>query len=258
MITLSGLICLRNGDDLDYCWREAIQSLLPVCDEVVICEGESTDGTQEAVRKWMESEPKLKLCIYPWPDPKGDVDFYVNWIQFGRAHIAGDFLLHCDADEIISEHTQQVLAKFRRDTKPKDRISLKGHRYNFWKDAYHLIPHGVCLSHIVTRVAPRDVFMPSDGAHVLGDKIENMSVQSRVTFYHYGFLRRSKAYFEKSRQLHTMFFGSMSDQRLADAEKSGKEWMAEIRDVEWTNRLLPYEWDHPEIIKPWLRERGHL
>lgn len=256
MITLSGLVCLRNGESYDYPWRECIQSMLPVCDEVVICEGESTDGTQEAIREWMTREPKLKLCVYPWPNPKGDVDFYVNWIQHGRHHTRGDFLFHNDADEVINEHGQCILSRFKQQTKPGDRISLRCHRYNFWKDTKHLIPPGVCLSHEVIRVAPRDVFMPSDGPHPLGGAIVEMAIRSRMDFFHYGFLRKPEAYFSKSRGLHEAFFNTY-DKRLADVEDKGRQWMEEIKDVEWTNQLMSFGWDHPEVIKPWLHARGY-
>lgn len=256
-VTLSGLVCLKNAIEMDYCWVECIESILPVCDEVVICESGSSDDTCHAIATWMRWEPKLKLCVWPWPNPKGNPNFYIDWIQYGRAHINGDYLFHIDADEIIDEHSQAVLAKFKRDTKPSDRISLIGHRYNFWNDAKHLIPHGVCLSHIVTRIAPKDVFMPSDGAHPEGRAITEMAVPSRVRFYHYGFLRKPEAYFKKSRQLHGAFFNTYDD-RLVEAEASGGNWMENIPRVEWTNRLVPFTGEHPEIIKPWLKARGHL
>lgn len=33
----------------DYPFREAIRSILPLCDEFVVAVGDSTDGTREAV-----------------------------------------------------------------------------------------------------------------------------------------------------------------------------------------------------------------
>jgi glycosyltransferase involved in cell wall biosynthesis len=47
MKTLAGILCIRNGLKLDYCFREAGQSLLGVCDEVVICDSDSDDGTRQ-------------------------------------------------------------------------------------------------------------------------------------------------------------------------------------------------------------------
>src|SRR5438132_6241086 len=104
-MTLGGNVCIRNGNALDYCWREAVQSLLPICDEVVVCDGESTDGTQEEIREWMQREPKIKLCVYPWPDPKGDIDFWVKWLNYSREHLTTDWHIQLDADEVLSDRS---------------------------------------------------------------------------------------------------------------------------------------------------------
>ncbi len=43
------LLRIRNGDSLGYCWREAATSLLPVVDELILCDSDSNDGTREAM-----------------------------------------------------------------------------------------------------------------------------------------------------------------------------------------------------------------
>lgn len=253
MITLGGNICIRNGFDLDYCFREAIESLLPVCDEVVVCDGESTDGTQEFIRVWMQREPKIKLCVYKWPNPKGDPDFWVSWIQYCRSHITSDYEIQLDADEVLSEKSYPAIQEFKQ-SKRKPRMSFWCNRYNFWRDTKSLIPHGVCLGHRVVRIAPQDVWMPSDGCHALGAEAVEMAVHSGIEIFHYGFLRKTEAFFRKARALQGYFFNGF-DQRLADVEnKSG--WMTEVEGVEWTSRLMPFEGEHPLIMKNWLKERG--
>jgi len=252
MPSVGGNVCVRNGISLDYCFREAVQSLLPVCDEVVVCDGESTDGTQEAIREWMKTEPKIKLCVYPWPDPKGDINFWVNWLNFAREHLTTDWHLQLDADEVLSEKSYpEVLAHAARA-----RHAVFCHRYNFWQDHRHTIPAGVCLSHRVVRMAPQDVWLPSDGPHPNGAQAIAMAVDSDISLYHYGFLRRRAAYFAKSKELHRMFFDTY-DQRLTDAEAAGGNWMREIGGVEWTGNLVEFKGEHPKVIHQWLKERNY-
>ena len=251
-MTLGGNVCIRNGDELDYCWRESVASLLPVCDEVVVCDGESTDGTQEAIREWMIKEPKIKLCVYPWPDPKGDINFWVTWLNFARVHIRCDWEIQLDADEVLSDKSYpEVLVH-----KEGGRHSVFFKRHNFWQDHKHTIPHGVCLSHRVVRMAPQDVWLPSDGPHPMGAEAVSMGVESDIEIFHYGFLRRRAAYFAKSKELHRMFFDTY-DQRLADAEKSGGNWMREIGGIEWTGNLVDFHGEHPKVIRKWLNERHY-
>lgn len=258
-MSLGGNVCVRDGIKLDYCWREAVLSLLPVCDVVVVCDGGSTDGTLEEVRAWCDREPKLKLCCYPWTDPRGDIEFWVNWLNFAREHVPCTHHIQLDADEVLDEHSYGAVRKYARANNP--RYTLKCARLNFWRDHRHLIPHGVCLGHEVVRLAPQEMWLPSDGAHPKGSEAVAAAYPSppHITIFHYGFLRRRDAYFAKSKALHGFFFNGY-DQRLVDAEKDteqGGNWMDAIKNVEWTERLLPYDGHHPAVAHGWLRERGY-
>lgn len=261
-MTLGGTICIRNGIKQEYCFQEAIRSLLPVCDEIVVCDGESSDSTWDLLQDWASKEPKLKLCVYQWPHPVADVDFYVKWLNYAREHQRTDYHIHLDADEVLGEECYSEVEAFKLNTKPSNRVSLWCHRHNFWQDAQHMIPPGHCLSHRVVRVAPTGLWLPSDGAVGLaaqhGHAVISMAKPSGLTLYHYGFLRRKAAYFEKSRALHTMFFGGMTDPRMLDVEDKLGQWMEEIRDVPWTKQLVKFTGSHSACIRPWLTERGWL
>lgn len=255
-ISLGGLVCLRDVEKYDYCWGECIGSLLPICEEVVCCYSDSEDYTEALLQEWAKVDPKIKLCHYPWPDPVGDVNFYVDWIQYARAHVQADFFFHLDADEILSDCSYSILDQFKKTTDPGDLVSLRCHRYNFYKDPWNLIPDGVCLASRVTRVGPKSVFLPSDGPHPFGGPIARMVRDTDIRIMHYGFLRKAKAYFEKSKDLHRAFFNTY-DERLVEAEKSGDKWMEEIKGVEWVNRLERFNWSHPRLAIHWLRDRNY-
>lgn len=255
-MTLGGNVCIRNGIELDYCFREAISSLLPVCDEVVVCDGQSTDGTQEEIREWMKLEPKIKLCVYPWPDPKGDIDFWVNWLNYARLHVRSDFMIQLDADEVLCESSHPAISEIRSLSYPQY-FSVWCDRLNFWGDSQHLIPHGVCLGDRVIRVAPQNVWMPSDGPHPNGGECVGMARgwKKPITIFHYGFLRKPDAFFKKARSLQQFFWNSY-DKRLADVE-GDPNWARNIKDVEWTDKLVPYTGNHPTCARGWLKERGY-
>ena len=255
-MTLSGIVPLRNGFSLDYCFRECIQSLLPVCEEVVVADGDSTDGTREVIDEWARREAKLTIVRYPWPNPKGDIDFFVKWIQFVRESAHHPFVFQLDADEVLSDHSYEWIEHIKRTYPEHAQVSFKCDRYNFWFDHRHMIPHGVCLSHRVIRLAPQNVWLPSDGPHVNGAACIGMSVDSPIQIFHYGFLRTREGFFRKAHDLQTMFFDSY-DPRLAKAESVPGNWMEKIEGVEWTSRLLRFDGDHPSVAKEWLRTRGY-
>lgn len=256
MIELAGNLCIRNGISLDYCFEETIKSLLPICDKIYVADGESTDGTKEFLQDWSNREPKLFVTSYIWTNPKGNLNFWVDWLNWCRTLIREPFQLQLDADEVISEESYPVLDHFKQTTDPGDRVSLRMPRYNFWRDPWSLIPHGHCLSHEVIRLAPSNVFMPSDGIHRDSKQIAKMVRESDVAVYHYGFLRRRDAYFKKSKELFKYFFNSY-DQRLVEAEQKPGNWMEQIENVEWTKDLIRFNGSHPKVIIRWLQERNY-
>lgn len=253
-MNLVGNVCIRNAFRLDYCIKECIESLLPVCDSVCVSDGESTDGTQEFLREWMAREPRIVLNVYKWPEPVGEPDFWVRWINNNREHIPkGSFHLQLDGDEVLFE---QSYAEINRLKERAGEFSVLMKRLNFWADAKSLIPPGVCLADKVIRMGPQRVWTPSDGPHPMGAEWVMMQTPSDITIGHYGFLRKREAYFAKSKELHRMFFNTY-DQRLVDAEAKGGNWMREIGGIEWNGDLVPYDGHHPKVIHQWLKERNY-
>jgi len=251
---LVGNVCIRNAFDLDYCIKECIESLLPVCDSVCVSDGESTDGTQEFLREWMAREPKIVLNVYKWPNPVGDVRFWTTWINNNREHIPkGSFQIQLDGDEVLCEDSYAEINELK---KRKGEFTVCMDRLNFWLDTKHLIPPGVCLAHRVIRMGPQRIWTPSDGPDERGAEWVSIQVPSKCRVAHYGFLRRREAYFAKSKELHRMFFDTY-DQRLVDAETKGGNWMREIGGIEWTGNLDDYKGEHPKVIHQWLRERNY-
>lgn len=251
-MTLGGNVVIRNGNTLDFCWREAVNSLLPVCDKVLICDGESTDGTQDEIRDWMTREPKLVLCVWPWPEPRGDPNFFVEWINYARAHVPCDWQIQLDADEVLHEKSYEELRKF---IEHGNRTAIVT-RWNFWGDHRHTIPDGVCLGKHVVRVAPQKLWLASDGYHPMGETAAKLSTPSKIEIMHYGFIRRHEAFFEKERLLQNYFFNSY-DPRLEAAQKDfGKDWAQDKRVNDYHGALEPFDGSHPACAHQWLKDRG--
>jgi len=67
MIRVSGFTYCRNALELGYPLLESIQSVLPLCDEFIVADGESTDGTREAIESL--ASKKIRIITYRW-DPE--------------------------------------------------------------------------------------------------------------------------------------------------------------------------------------------
>lgn len=250
---LSGYVPVRNGNSLDYCWQLAVLSMLPVCDEVVICDSDSTDGTREEAEEWAKKEPKIRVINYPWPNPKGDVWMLMKWLNFTRRELRYDMQITLDADEVIHP---EAYPDIKRAVEERSCRWFK--RMNFWKDANHLVPDGQVCGRNVVRLGPTRLEMISDNAepHPNGEPAirKKATYNPRNLIWHLGFLRNQKAFLAKSRVMQSAMLNDY-DKGLELAEKTGQDW----HTLSNANiKLEPYEGTHPDIVKLWLNERGHL
>ncbi len=63
---VSGFTIVRNAIKYDYPVKEAILSILPLCDEVIVAVGKSEDNTLELIKS-IPSE-KIKIIETVWDD----------------------------------------------------------------------------------------------------------------------------------------------------------------------------------------------
>ncbi len=209
---LTGLVCVRNGTELDYCWREAVASLLPVCEEVLICDSDSTDGTSDSILGWESQEPKIRSINYPWPRPHQNEFFWVEWLNWARQHVKTELLLQLDADEVIPPSSYPMI-----DSLKETGESALFRRFNFWNDPHHLAPDNRCCGTMVARMGRSNLYLPSDEPNPRVHPNLRTHAQQFPTLeiFHYGFIRDPKAFVKKSVTVQNAFFGSC-DSRITE------------------------------------------
>lgn len=251
---LSGFVCVRNGLKLDYCFQLAIDSLLGVCDEVVVSESESTDGTREFLENWAKGQPKLRIVNYPWPNPNRDITWWTTWLNHARELLKYPMQLALDADEMLDPASYPaVLAAVERGE------SRWFQRLNFWQDAQHLVPSGHVCADQVARLGPSNLWMPSDEPHPEGEPelIKRAgwppNADRSLRIYHYGFIRKEQAMIDKCRVVGGAFFGTM-DARLEKAEAQKTPWLTEVT---LPAPMQNFTEGHPKLAHEWLRNRGY-
>jgi glycosyltransferase involved in cell wall biosynthesis len=249
---LSGLVLTRNCVVNDYAYIQAIQSLLPVCDEVVVSDSDSTDGTLEVLNAWAAEEPKIRVVNYPWPDPKGEMGWFVKWINHGRSHVKAPMMLQLDADEVLSDEPS---TKAAIELTVSIRGAIAFDRINFVRDAHSVIPEGECCGRWVVRLGPSHLHWVSDEPHKPGEVplLDMAHLEHGAKIFHLGFLRKREAFFRKAQVVGTAFFNEY-DQRLKRSELSGDHAFSEFP---WWNRLTVYHGYFPLSVRAWLKERGY-
>jgi hypothetical protein len=99
---ISGFMVLKNVLKQGYPFVESIAASLPVCDEMLISEGYSTDGTYEVVEQMATLNKKIKVVRLEWPTTKkySVIAEVTNTI---RAKCSYDYIFSIQANEILHE-----------------------------------------------------------------------------------------------------------------------------------------------------------
>lgn len=251
---LSGFTISKNCRSLDYCLIECIESMLPVCDEVVVGEMGSTDGTREILDAWMVTEPKLRVVtIRDWTLERANHSWFTSALNETREHLDYCQGLQLDSDEVLSDGNETIAA-IKRACNKTNAIALD--RLNFVRDATSLIPEGECVGKYVVRCGPSHLWWPSDEHHERGEVhlLDMSHIEPTARIFHLGFLRKPEAFYAKAKVVLGAFFGNY-DQRLADAEKIGANPMS---GMPWYNRLASYDGHYPDSVRKWMTERGYV
>lgn len=255
MKTLGGNVVVRDGNRLDFCWKEAILSLLPICDMIAVCESDSSDDTLRELEDMASSDNRIKICRYAWPNPFADIHWFAKWINYCREHVRCDYQIQLDADEVLHEGGYETIKRLLNTPGFNSVVSME--RYNFWEDAQHVVPPGHVCSNRVTRLAPQWVWLPSDGLtghpqeHEI-DPFHNVYAVD-VKIFHYGFLRNPECFYEKENIIQNAFFGSF-DPRLERMRNSfDKDWM---KSFTYGQPLIEFNGRHPVVSRKWLANRG--
>lgn len=256
MKTLGGNVVVRNGNKLDFCWKEAIQSLLPICDMIAVCESDSDDDTLKELEDMSHKDSRIKICRYKWPDPHADIHWFAKWINYCREHVRCDYQIQLDADEVLHEDGHGVIKSLLSD--PRFTSSLSVERYNFWDDAQHIVPPGHVCSNRVVRIAPQSVWLPSDGltGHIQEHEIDSVPnvFSPHIKIFHYGFLRKPECFYEKEKIIQNAFFGSFDPRLEIMKDNFDRNWM---KAFTYGQPLIEFKGRHPIVARKWLAERGY-
>jgi hypothetical protein len=140
----SAYMFIRNGIRAGYTFMEAIENVLPFVDEFFILEGNSDDGTREALEAFAKLHPKVRIesktpaYVGAPKDEKG----LLLGIAFddARRKSAGDWLIQVQADTVF--HPITVLAaryflETGNNAVKYDAIEILRHQYRWnWQDKY--------------------------------------------------------------------------------------------------------------------------
>lgn len=241
---VSGFTFIRNAVKFDYPIVEAIQSLLPLCDEFVLALGDSDDGT-DALIDSINSD-KIK-CIHTVWDPNLRVGGKVLADETNKAlakvNSNATWCIYIQGDECLHEKDfpaiRQAMEKYADDE------NVEGLLFNYWHfyATYDYISDSFSRYRREVRIIKNNLGIQSwgdaQGFRRQGEKLRVKLIQADV--YHYGMVKPPKQQQDRFKYMHKLWH---SDEVVNQMTGALEEYNYENKE-----RLIRFQGSHPHVIQ---------
>ncbi len=249
---VSGFTFIRNAILLDYPIVASIQSILPLCDEVIVAVGNSDDDTLGLIQN---IDPKVKIIQTTWDDSlreNGRVLAVETDKALAAIDPAADWAIYIQGDEVMHQddhlHILKAMTRFQHDQEVDGLLFDYLHFYgsydyigvsnNWYKKEIRIIKPG------------RGVFSFRDAQGFRKSPDQKLKVAAaNARVFHYGWVKDPRAMQRKQERFHKLWHDD------AWLEKNIK--VAEAFDYEnHIHELARFEGTHPQWITERLSERN--
>ena len=240
-VILSGFTFARNAIKYDYLLQECLNTLLAICDEVVIAVGESDDETTQLVESIRD--PKLKTIITKWDTNLG---FKVLSQQTNIAmnQCLGKWGIYLQCDELIHEKYFNILKAEIEHASNDDSIEGLLFQYKHFYASYHLLNTGRQYYRNEIRAIRLGVGIESyndaKGFMRKGKKILVHGIP--VEIYHYGHARNPLIMKTKNYDFHKLWHKENEIKKIVAAQPSPYK-------IENNYALAEFTGTHPAVMK---------
>jgi hypothetical protein len=241
---VSGFTFVRNAVKFDYPVVAAITSILPLCDEVVVCVGKSEDDTLALI----ESIPsdKIKVVHSVWDDSlrkNGRVLAVETDKAFDAVATDADWAFYIQGDEVVHEKylpvIKQAMAQYRDDR----RIDGLLFKYVHFYGSYDYVGDSRTWYRHEIRVVRNDKairsYRDAQGFRKNGKKLHVKEIDAFI--YHYGWVKPPELQQAKAESFSRLWHDD--DWITCNIPK------VDSFDYSQIDSLKPFEETHPAVMQ---------
>jgi hypothetical protein len=241
---VAGFTFIRNAIKFDYPIVEAINSILPLCDEFVVAVGNSEDDTIGLIRSI--NSPKIKIIETIWDDTlrAGGKVLAVETNKALRAVSTDcDWAFYIQGDEVIHEDTLPAIKEAMEKWKDDKRVEgLLFKHINFYGSYDYLAASRKWQKNEI-RVIRNDKeissYRDAMSFRKNGRKLQVKVVDS--TIFHYGWVKNPKVIQEKGVSFNKLWH---DDEWIEKNKTEVQEF-----DFSGVDSLVRFTGTHPEVMK---------
>jgi len=246
---VTGFTFVRNGVQFDYPFLESIQSLVPLCDQVIVAVGQSEDATLEYLHSLPPSQVKILETIWDGALRKGG-SILAQQTNIALSHTSGDWAIYLQADEILHENDYHIIREsMERYRNDREVDGLLFHYIHFY-GSYNYIGDSRRWYRREIRV-----IRPNRGVESWGDaqgfKIGRRKLRVKLipaTVHHYGWVKPPEIQQLKQKNFNKLWH---SDDWIRRNIGTTPEY-----DYQQGGKLKVFTGSHPIVMKERIRSQN--
>ncbi len=240
---VSGFTIVRNAVKFDYPVVEAIRSILPLCDEMIVAVGRSEDDTLPLIRSI--NSPKIKIVETVWDDSirEGGKLLAVETDKaFKAVSPDSDWAFYIQADEVLHEKYIPIVKEAMHKWKNDKQVDGLLFNYTHFYGSYDYVADSRKWYRKEIRVVRNDKSISSWRDAISFRRGEKKLCVKPIDahIYHYGWVKPPQAQQEKQKSFHKMWH---DDEWVKKNISAGNEF--DYRNID---SLRKFAGTHPELM----------
>lgn len=248
---ISGFTIIRNAIINDYPAVEAITSILPVVDEMIVAIGKSNDDTEGLIRS-IDSN-KIKIVQSEWDLsqlPGGKVMAIETNKAFHQISSDSDWAFYIQCDEVVHEkyHASIVesCARYLNDRRVYGIVFNYVHfygTYDYYGDSRRWYNKEIRIIRNDKRIYS---YKDAQGFRMDGKRLPSKLIDASV--YHYGWVKKPELMDKKLRTLSTNWMGRAMKERLENTKG--------VFNYDEYDSLERFKGTHPAVMRKRISEKN--
>lgn len=242
-----GFSLIRNGVLYGYPFKEAILSILPLCDEFIVNAGDSEDETLDVLQSIKDS--KIKIFTSKWDVNLKNSGSLLS-VETNKAldKCSGDWLFYLQADEVLHEKYIPAVKDAMQEYLDDKQIEGLNFFYKHFYGTYDYYQDNYRKWYIKTvRIIRKNDNIVSwgdavDFRHKDGSKLKTKSIKAEI--YHYGWVRPPEKHLNKRINFEKLYRPDEEVERIKDS-LSRYEHLGDLKEFKET---------HPAVMKERVEE----
>ena len=239
---ISGFTIIKNAVKNDYPIVEAISSILPVVDEMIVLVGDCEDDTLQLIESIKSDKIKIHHSVWDNSLRKGGVVLAVETNKaFKLINPKADWAFYIQADEAVHEKYLPVIKKAMNEYAADKRVDGLLFHYTHFYGTYDYVGDSRKWYSKEIRIIRNDPAISSyrdaQGFRKNGEKLKVKLIDAYI--YHYGWVKSPKQMMKKIAEVRKFWH---PDEELAAIKDISDDF-----DYTSIDSITSFEGTHPEV-----------